>query len=371
MKVGILTFHRACNYGAVLQCYALQETLKDMGHEVSVIDYRPSYIERAYKYFRFKTLIKNCVLIYRFPSYLRRMLTCYKFKWYFCRFRSEYLHVKDKCLTGFEVPKDYDCYLVGSDQLLNINLTRGIDSVYSLNFETNPNSLKVGYAISMNASSVSEIGKRWDEICGRFSDFSVREHKYAIEIQNYTSKKISTCLDPTLLTNASLWDKMIQKKIVRDKYVVLYQVRFPKSNPSVITDKALEFARCNGYQLIDLSSKKYAVDEWVSLIAHAERVITSSFHATAFALIFKRALNAFVLNDGMDDRYSTLLKSVEAECCLTQLDDSIDQVPHVNWDIVSEKMKDIRISSIEYLNNSMQQYIADNQLITPPIINMT
>ena len=40
MKIGILTFHRAHNYGAVLQCYALQEVLKGMGHEVEVIDYR-------------------------------------------------------------------------------------------------------------------------------------------------------------------------------------------------------------------------------------------------------------------------------------------------------------------------------------------
>ena len=48
MKIGVLTFHCAHNYGAMLQCYALQEYLKGQGHEVYVIDYRPSYLVKSY-----------------------------------------------------------------------------------------------------------------------------------------------------------------------------------------------------------------------------------------------------------------------------------------------------------------------------------
>ena len=59
MKIGILTFHRAHNYGAVLQCYALQERLKMAGYDVSVIDYRQPAIERAYKCFDVLYLLKN------------------------------------------------------------------------------------------------------------------------------------------------------------------------------------------------------------------------------------------------------------------------------------------------------------------------
>ena len=49
MKIGILTFHRAHNYGAVLQCYALQEIMRRRGHDVRVIDYRQPWIEEFYK----------------------------------------------------------------------------------------------------------------------------------------------------------------------------------------------------------------------------------------------------------------------------------------------------------------------------------
>ena len=55
-KVGIITFHRANNYGAALQCYALQETLTSIGYDVVVIDYRQPYIEMAYNPIRWDIL---------------------------------------------------------------------------------------------------------------------------------------------------------------------------------------------------------------------------------------------------------------------------------------------------------------------------
>ena len=51
MKIGILTFHCAHNYGAVLQCYAMQEFLRSQGHDVEIINYRPNYLLEPYKIF--------------------------------------------------------------------------------------------------------------------------------------------------------------------------------------------------------------------------------------------------------------------------------------------------------------------------------
>ena len=62
MKIGILNFHRALNYGAVLQCYGLQETLTALGHEVSVIDYRPRIIEKHRSYFLFDILKEKGII---------------------------------------------------------------------------------------------------------------------------------------------------------------------------------------------------------------------------------------------------------------------------------------------------------------------
>ena len=49
MKIGIITFQCAHNYGAVLQAYALKEYLKTLGYSVNIINYRPRYIVNAYK----------------------------------------------------------------------------------------------------------------------------------------------------------------------------------------------------------------------------------------------------------------------------------------------------------------------------------
>ena len=59
MRIGILTFHCAHNYGAVLQCYALQEALKGMGHDVEIIDYQPEFLLTPYKIFNTKRYKSN------------------------------------------------------------------------------------------------------------------------------------------------------------------------------------------------------------------------------------------------------------------------------------------------------------------------
>ena len=73
MKIGILTFHRAHNYGAVLQCYALQEILKRMGHQVYVIDYRQPWIEDFYRFISMDMII-SCRNLSEVSAYLKRNL---------------------------------------------------------------------------------------------------------------------------------------------------------------------------------------------------------------------------------------------------------------------------------------------------------
>ena len=71
MKIGILTFHRAHNYGAVLQCYALQEVLKGMGHDVEVIDYRQKWTEEVYKPFSLTVMKVRCKGVHSTIRYIK------------------------------------------------------------------------------------------------------------------------------------------------------------------------------------------------------------------------------------------------------------------------------------------------------------
>lgn len=86
MKIGILTFHCAHNYGAVLQTYALQEILKTMGHEVFIIDYRPKYIVDVYKIFNIRRFISKSPItslkktLNEILNFRNRIFRYYKFK---------------------------------------------------------------------------------------------------------------------------------------------------------------------------------------------------------------------------------------------------------------------------------------------------
>ena len=110
MKIGILNFHRALNYGAVLQCYGLQETLTALGHEVSVIDYRPRIIEKHRSYFLFDILKEKGIIPF-IRSTIYSLLTLpnkYKCKKAFDDFLSKYLKLTDFVVSLLDLAKlDY------------------------------------------------------------------------------------------------------------------------------------------------------------------------------------------------------------------------------------------------------------------------
>ena len=135
MKIGILTFHCAHNYGAVLQCYAMQEFLRSKGHDVEVINYRPNYLLKPYKIFNVKRfsskkpirILKGLILEFLlFPVRLKRF---YGFE----NFINNKL-ILSKTVTKESIPSNYDIYIVGSDQIWNPKITKGFDEIYFCRF---------------------------------------------------------------------------------------------------------------------------------------------------------------------------------------------------------------------------------------------
>lgn len=353
MKIGILTFHRAINYGAVLQCYALQEIIKELGHDVFVIDYRQSFIEKGYKYWHWMWFLKKIPFPRKMFLYITKTI---KFRLKiikFDRFRNEFLNIRDTCYCINDIPSNYDRYIIGSDQLFSFKITGGLDKVYSGFFDVKKNSRKIGYAISANKDSIMKISKlEWETILSNFFSFSLRENFLASIMKETTSIGVDVCLDPTLLTDPALWNSIIEKSNVMKEGVVLYEVRYLKGHENDLKRKATELASREGVPLINLSSGDYGVAEWLSIIKNAKCVITSSFHATVFALIFNRPLYAFKLNDGLDVRYESLLNSIEERNCLVPVDFDPLVIPEVN-DNRFQKLSFLRQSSLEFLIKSI------------------
>lgn len=357
MKVGVLTFHRAWNYGAVLQCYALLQFLKKLGHEVVVIDYRQEAIEKGYKVFSLKGTIKSIInprnhykdgFIYRFLIWR-----------HFSQFRKRYFNLTKKCDLS-TIPQDVDTYVIGSDQLWVPKLTGGqIDFVYFGQFRRKQNSKILGYAISSNKKSLSDIGKdKLQKFSRSFYKISLREPTVASYLEVLLNINIYVDIDPTLLLSKEDWRSIIRQKNNKYKdhsYIAIYHLpgRYSGMSREVFLSKVENIANKNNYDIIDLSTFKYSVNDFVTIICNASLVITSSFHATVFSLIFNRPLMSIELKDGYDARYTDLLKSVGGANMI--YGKNFDEVSYreVDYNKISKKLTLLKQPSIKYLQDSI------------------
>ncbi len=300
VKVGILTFHRATNYGTALQAFATEKGIKKLYVDTEVIDYRPEYIERTLKTRKLRnarsikeilSIMINAVL---YPKMAKRKAESFK------RFFS-LMDISDKvCYTTDEVAKvasEYDAVLTGSDQLFNRNITAD-DMTYFLPFE---HSRKISFASSFGERSLSK--ERIEEIAGFFSGFyalSVREktaHKIMQDIKavNPSAKSATSVLDPTFLLTKDDWNKYADDKLKLPKggYILTYYM--------IETPLLREITRAlkakTGLKVVNIKPSKKQVlfrqgknlafagpSEFLACYKNASYVVTNSFHGTAFAI---------------------------------------------------------------------------------------
>lgn len=319
MKIGILTFHCAHNYGAILQCYALQEYLKLNGHEVFIINYRPEYLTRNYKLFRKdRFLSKNPIklaqkTIHELKIFYARKQRYEKFECFITK-HFNLLNI-NKILES-----NLDLIIVGSDQVWNTHLTHGFDDYFWGNFKKSSHTKLISYAAS--------IGEIWDKtekeivksLWKNFDCISIRE----IDTVNLLQKEIpdikfNAGVDPTLLIGQKNWEKIAQKPHIDSPYLLYYQVRISQKG----LDIAKKIAHQKGLRLICLSASvssknskechNTSPEEFLGWFKFASFVVCTSFHGTIFSIIFEKDFISIKLNDGKDLRVLSLLRLFHLE----------------------------------------------------------
>jgi len=299
MKIGILTFHRAVNYGACLQAYALKRYLEKKDIEAYIIDYRCKFIEDLYtnpfcKEFSFKSKIRN-ILTWHVQKKRNAAFDEFITQYLGCNERTS-LFSKDE-LSNIE--KKFDGIIVGSDQVWS-TLCTGNDTAYYLDFVTD-NKKKFSYAASFGV--VSEDYYDNDQIkklLSEFSALSVREKIGCEVLKKMVGREAIVCLDPTFLLGKNDWEELIHP-VKESKYIFVYSL----SMPEALVNYAEEMAKRKNLKVIyftlsnlfTLRKSKEVINgmptDFVSYIANAEYVITNSFHGTAFAIIFNKELTVF------------------------------------------------------------------------------
>lgn len=345
MKVGILTFHFVYNYGGVLQAYALQYFLKTLGFECSIIDYRPKCITGKYKilddYYLSVLCQRKLDLIIKLSIYkVIGLPSKIKQKKKFNNFIKKYLILAGDRLENKEecskIVQDFDTIVCGSDQIWNSKITNGLDPVYFAYFD-DPKLKRFSYAASIGNSELekSEI-EEFEKMLRGMDGVSVRE-KAAQNILKNVKSDIKVVCDPVFLLPVSVWDKIskpVCANFMSKRYVLLYVLEENRD----LKDLAQKLSKDNDLYLYEIcldfkikrvGSKNFthvAPEEFLALIKNAEFVLTNSFHASAFSIIFHKCF--FVKHHSIrGERTRNILQRYGLEQC------DIDYAEHCQHDI--------------------------------------
>lgn len=316
MKLGILTFHCAHNYGALLQCYALQEYLKSLGHDVSVINYRPWYLVSGYLRSSLHYWISRTPK-YIFSKFLSELKVHKARARRFDKF-DDFINKKFH-LAPYSKDMDfseYDAIFIGSDQVWDKAICGGtFDPVY---FGEKAVCCIISYAASNKMSSLTDEDKAYFKSrLERFTAIGVREKRLQELLQPLTNKEVVHTVDPTLLAGPLLTDGIEDERLVKDKYVLVYEV----VEHSEVIRTAREYAKSHGYKVVllsaylmttelDIRDQEALPSDFVNYIRHAECVFTTSFHGTALSIILKRKFYSFRQHTNSDIRIESLLNVV-------------------------------------------------------------
>lgn len=340
MKIGILTFHQADSYGAVLQAYALQQTLSELGADAEFV-----HID-----------IPASAAAAPVPStpaaalFARRIQTeGQKREQLFAQFRQQYLHVSKPYQPSDPIDKDYDQFIAGSDQIWNFRIP-GADARYFLPFAAAEK--RNSYAASFGADAIPEKAKAWvAEQLSRFNGISVREESGCQIVKELTGRNAEVCLDPTLLPDRDMWKRLVPA-VDAEAYVLLFLLKYDEA----LVQKAKQEAQRRQLPLRIVTAafmpqvgieawNRTGVIEWLSAIRGAECVFINSFHGMVFSMIFDRPFHVERLTGELSSRNGRL----EELLATLGLSDALETVVCPDYGEVWGKLGSRKEASLTYL----------------------
>lgn len=363
-KIGILTFHRATNYGAILQAYGLVSYLNAQGHDAKLIDYKPTGMANVFTIYPFKSFLPKGILVFFYINLMRlwdfpKKSAKRKMFWSYIQ---KTLPMTSKVVDEQDLPV-FDAIFVGSDQVWSTCFTGGLDKFYYGQFDRKGAKL-ISYAGSaaedMEGSFYSTNNAKLLET---YDAISVRED----EIQKYLqeqlpNKEIVKVLDPTLMAGADYFEKLIEGVQPHNKpYILIYQVI--RKQDTLIQMYAKQKAKELGCAIIEIKDSKMFEDTgngyiekgmvdptmFVALYKHAKHIITTSFHGTAFSLMFNRPFDVVSVSPEVDSRAKDLLHQVGLNNRMINLpyDRSTGKI---DWSSVNQKFDELRKPSRAFIN---------------------
>lgn len=370
MKIGIISVNNAHNFGTVMQALGLKHHLEELGHQVQIINYRNKDIEKSYRPGRilpgdttkskYKYLKKWLIESAKKPYLpLRRQR--------FEKFFKKHFNLTKPCGTLKDLQNakfHFDVIFVGSDQIWNSSITKGLDPAFFGDF-VGKNTIIASYGASIGNTTVPE--RELPVFCEHFKrmDYiSVREEKAKELFAPLTEKEISVVCDPTFLPQRSFFKNLTSKKspFGEQKYIYVH-VHHYSAKAIELVAAAKELSKKTGLPIVhNIQTAQFerqlgktvgaGPTETLNAIAHAEYILTQSFHLSVFALIFEK--NFITLKrDRNNDRLDNLFHKLGLENHFLKPDSPLPDFKDlpINFGEVHKKMDAMRLPSVAFIDS--------------------
>lgn len=384
MKIGVMTFWNGnSNYGQILQCWALQQHLKRMGHEPYVIRFIPSRYISPLKAFLKKVLFVECIKVLRErltnkDAYRIRMNNLEKDKIRdFESFRNEHLQLSERVYKNIndiqKNPPSADAYIVGSDQVWAQMLDSRNSRAFFLDFGR-PETKRIAYAPSF---VVKEYPKEYHGVLKgllqKFDAVSCREYS-GVDICKSLGVNAEKVLDPTFLLDKEQYLGLIGESIDKKDQIFIYSLNISSSEQIRWNELKAFASECNLAFKITPSQGYFAADElfgdeveylyatpkeWLKTIAESRLVVTPSFHGIVLSIILGTPF-VYVPLDGAfasgNNRILDLLKDFDLTHRILDNTASYHEIfdSTIDWSKVTKRLEEQVYSSKSYLLKSLK-----------------
>lgn len=371
MKVGIITINSAHNYGCMLQAWGLQEYIEKQDIRAEIINYRLPVIDRLYQPINVNSKLAKvkekkklrCKLFLKFSEKGKRATL--KFN-RFENFIANELHTT-RPFTNYEelkesgIGNEYDILVTGSDQVWNGSITGGLNKAYFLDFPTKPVK-RISFASSIGKSELHSYELEYFErYLKNFDSLAVREQSAKEMLTAVTDKPIDVVVDPTLLLEVEDYEKLKKPSPYKQGYILVHVINSDKQVKPI----ARELSKLTGLPIVhNRPNKKYrdelghyddaGVEEFLGLIENASYIVTNSFHATVFAIIYRRKF-VTIPHGKYPERMMHLLNTMHLSQYLITKKDELPDVEdwEIDYDKVHKRWARQRAESQKILNKEL------------------
>lgn len=354
-KVGIITYAFVHNYGALLQCLALQRTVESMGHDVRVIDYRfPSEL-----FLDYVTMSNVRRLTWGPLGVVRGSFGAVRRVWASERFRKEYLRRTETCYTESSLRRvggDFDVLISGSDEIFRTFGKWKSLRPFFLSFGDPERQRLVSYAAC--------CGKHvdWDHLPAEVPGLLRRYHCHAVRdnptvefVKRLDGREPTQVADPTLLFD---FEKVVAPRVMEGDYVLLY------GTVSEDTERRIrDYAHRRGWRFVAIRRYSRWADEtytradpleWMSLIKHARHMFTVTLHGTLFSVIFRRPFS-IVEGEQPLPKVRDVLARLDLSDRLLASDrlNAAEEIAPVAYERAEPRIAAMRERSLQYLREAL------------------